>query len=97
MSFRDIPQENYERVIRIEDEESGLDAVIALHSTKLGPAIGGIRLYNYSDFDAQLTDALRLSQGMTLKNAASGLNHGGAKTAINASKIKDRKAAFIFR
>jgi glutamate dehydrogenase/leucine dehydrogenase len=88
MGFKDIPQDGYERVIHIEDEASGLDAIIALHSTKLGPAIGGIRFYNYADFQSQLNDALRLSKGMTFKNAAAGLDHGGAKTAVNASKIK---------
>jgi leucine dehydrogenase len=94
MGFKDIPQNGYERVIHVEDEASGLDAIIALHSTKLGPAIGGIRCYDYDSFDSQLTDALRLSQGMTFKNAAAGLNHGGAKTTVNASKIKDRRLAF---
>ena len=96
MGFKDIPQNDYERVIHIQDEASGLDAIIALHNTKLGPAIGGIRCYNYDSFESQLKDALRLSQGMTLKNAASGLNHGGAKTTINASKIKDRTAAYQY-
>ena len=94
MGFKDIPQNGYERVIHVTDDDSGLDAIIALHSTKLGPAIGGIRCYDYDSFDSQLTDALRLSQGMTFKNAAAGLNHGGAKTTVNASKIKDRKLAF---
>lgn len=92
--FEDIPQDGYERVIHITDDESGLDAVIALHNTKLGPAIGGIRCYAYDTFESQLNDALRLSKGMTFKNAAAGLNHGGAKTTVNASKIKDRAAAF---
>lgn len=94
MGFKDIPQDGYERVIHVEDEASGLEAIIAIHNTKLGPAIGGIRCYAYDNFQSQLTDALRLSQGMTFKNAAAGLNHGGAKTTINASKIKDRKAAY---
>ena len=94
MGFKDIPQNGYERVIHVTDDESGLEAIIALHSTKLGPAIGGIRCYDYGSFDSQLQDALRLSQGMTLKNAAAGLNHGGAKTTINLSKIKDRKLAY---
>ena len=94
MGFKDIPQNGYERVIHVTDDESGLEAIIALHSAKLGPAIGGIRCYDYDSFDSQLTDALRLSQGMTFKNAAAGLNHGGAKTTVNASKIKDRKLAF---
>lgn len=96
MGFKDIPQDGYERVIHVEDEASGLEAIIAIHNTKLGPAIGGIRCYAYDSFESQLTDALRLSQGMTFKNAAAGLNHGGAKTTINASKIKDRKAAYQY-
>ena len=94
MGFKDIPQDGYERVIHATDDESGLDAIIALHNTKLGPAIGGIRCYSYDTFESQLEDALRLSKGMTFKNAAAGLNHGGAKTTVNASKIKDRKLAF---
>lgn len=94
MGFKDIPHDDYERVIHATDDESGLDAIIALHNTKLGPAIGGIRCYSYDTFESQLNDALRLSKGMTFKNAAAGLNHGGAKTTVNASKIKDRKLAF---
>ena len=94
MGFKDIPHDGYERVIHATDDESGLDAIIALHNTKLGPAIGGIRCYDYDTFKSQLNDALRLSQGMTFKNAAAGLNHGGAKTTVNKSKIKDRKLAF---
>ena len=96
MGFKDIPQDGYERVIHVEDEASGLEAIIAVHNTKLGPAIGGIRCYNYDTFESQLEDALRLSKGMTFKNAAAGLNHGGAKTTINASKIKDRDAAYQY-
>jgi leucine dehydrogenase len=94
MIFTDVPQDGYQRVIHVEDDVTGLDAYIALHSTKLGPAIGGIRLYAYEDRQQQLTDALRLSKGMTFKNAAAGLDHGGAKTTVNLNKIKDRNAAF---
>ena len=94
MNFSNVKKDGYERVIRVTDDASGLDAFIAIHSTKLGPAIGGIRLYDYANEQDQLTDALRLSKGMTFKNAAGGLNHGGAKTAVNASKIKNRDAAF---
>lgn len=94
MKRTDVPHEGYERVIHIEDEQSGLDAYIALHNTKLGPAIGGIRLLDYKDEQEQITDALRLAEGMTFKNAAAGLDHGGAKTTINKSKIKDRNAAY---
>ena len=91
---KDLNIDGYERVIHITDEPTGLDAIIAVHNTKLGPAIGGIRLYEYNSYEDQLNDALRLSKGMTFKNAAAGINHGGAKTAVNASKIKDRKEAY---
>ena len=86
--------DGYEKILHIEHEESGLDAFIAIHNTKLGPAIGGIRCYNYNSSEAQLKDALRLSEGMTFKCAVSGLKHGGGKTVINALKIKDRSLAY---
>lgn len=94
MESKEFVVEGYERIIHIEHEESGLDAFIVIHNTKLGPAIGGIRCHNYSTNSAQLDDAMRLSEGMTFKNAAAGLNHGGAKTTINALKIKDRNLAY---
>jgi leucine dehydrogenase len=94
MLYKEFVVDGYERIIHIEHEESGLDAFIAIHNTKLGPAIGGIRCHNYSSTSAQLDDALRLSEGMTFKNAAAGLNHGGAKTTINSNKIKDRSLAY---
>ena len=94
MKSKEFIVDGYERIIHIEHEESGLDAFIVIHNTKLGPAIGGIRCHSYSTNTAQLDDAMRLSEGMTFKNAAAGLNHGGAKTTINASKIKDRKLAY---
>ena len=86
--------DGYEKILHIEHEESGLDAFIAIHNTKLGPAIGGIRCHNYNSPEAQLKDALRLSRGMTDKTAAAGLKHGGGKTVINALKIKDRILAY---
>ena len=94
MLHKEFIVDGYERIIHVEHEESGLDAFIVIHNTKLGPAIGGIRCHNYSSTSAQLDDALRLSEGMTFKNAAAGLNHGGAKTTINSNKIKDRNLAY---
>jgi leucine dehydrogenase len=64
------------------DKTTGLHAIIAVHNTKLGPAIGGCRLYSYSATEFALKDALRLAYGMTLKAAACGLPHGGAKAVI---------------
>jgi leucine dehydrogenase len=94
MLHKDIIVDGYERVLHIEHEESGLDAFIVIHNTKLGPAIGGIRCHTYENSETQLKDALRLSEGMTFKSAAAGINHGGAKTTINATKLKDRSLAF---
>ena len=78
--------DNHESLHYFHDESSGLHAIIAVHSTALGPAAGGCRRWTYaSDADA-LTDALRLSRGMTYKNAVAGLNFGGGKAVIMASK-----------
>jgi len=75
--------------------EIGLHAIIAIHSTKLGPAIGGSRFFQYHASGAGLKDALRLSYMMTLKAAISNLPHGGAKAVIiKPREIKDRRALF---
>lgn len=77
------------------DRDTGLHAIIAVHSTKLGPAIGGCRCFTYSTPELALKDALRLAYAMTLKAAACGLPHGGAKSVIIKPKeVKDRKALF---
>ena len=68
----------------IHDEATGLRAIIALHSTHLGPAAGGVRFWHYADNDDALTDALRLSRGMSYKNAMAGLPLGGGKAVILA-------------
>ena len=64
------------------DPETGLQAIVGLHSLELGPAIGGCRLYRYSDSDAALRDVMRLARGMTYKAAISNLPHGGGKAVI---------------
>ena len=68
----------------VTDAKSGLRAIIALHSTHLGPAVGGTRLWHYADDAEGLTDALRLSRGMSYKNAMAGLPLGGGKAAITS-------------
>ena len=68
----------------VTDRNSGLRAIIALHSTHLGPAAGGVRFWHYADDDDALTDALRLSRGMSYKNAMAGLPLGGGKAVILA-------------
>jgi leucine dehydrogenase len=85
MPVFDHPEyDQHEALHFVQDPDTGLKAIIAIHSTALGPAAGGCRRWNYaSDADA-LTDALRLSRGMTYKNAVAGLEFGGGKSVILA-------------
>lgn len=77
------------------DPKTGLQAIIAIHSTKLGPALGGCRFIEYPDTDAAITDALRLARGMSYKAAISGLAFGGGKSVLIKPKTPfDRKALF---
>lgn len=73
---------DHEAVHLFHDKASGLKAIIALHNTNLGPAIGGCRMWNYASTTDALTDVLRLSQGMTYKAAMAGLRYGGGKSVI---------------
>jgi len=72
----------HEAVVAFEDEKTGLAGIIAIHSTHLGPAAGGCRVATYASPDAALTDALRLSQGMSYKNALADLPAGGGKAVL---------------
>lgn len=74
----------HEQVVVRRDRQSGLTAIIAVHSTQLGPATGGCRRWRYADIDAARTDALRLAESMTYKNALAGLPFGGGKSVIVA-------------
>lgn len=82
----------------VTDKATGLRAIIAMHSTHLGPAAGGTRFWHYADDADALTDALRLSRGMSYKNAMAGLPLGGGKAVIladaNRTKTTDMVAAF---
>lgn len=84
---------DYEQVVFNYDEASGLKAIIAIHDTTLGPALGGTRIWNYKSEEEALVDVLRLSRGMTYKSAAAGLNLGGGKAVIigDADKIKSEE------
>lgn len=85
MSLFDHPEfDGHEQLIHVADNDSGLRAIIALHDSTLGPAVGGCRLYPYASEDDALTDVLRLSRGMTYKNALAGLPMGGGKSVIIA-------------
>ena len=74
----------HEEVVLCQEPDSGYRAILAIHSTVLGPATGGTRMWSYSSTAEALTDALRLSRGMTYKNAAAGLALGGGKAVIIA-------------
>lgn len=79
----------------VTDEKSGLRAIIAMHSTHLGPAAGGTRFWHYGDDAEALTDALRLSRGMSYKNAMAGLPLGGGKAVILADKNRTKSPEML--
>ena len=84
--FGRIAGEDYEQVVFCHDRPSGLRAIIAIHSTALGPALGGTRFWRFDSEEAALTDVLRLSKAMSYKNAAAGLDLGGGKAVILAEQ-----------
>jgi leucine dehydrogenase len=95
LQTEEIPVPGYERVVYAEEPEAGYRAFIAVHSTALGPSVGGTRLWRYDSRDEAQNDALRLARGMTYKNALAGLAAGGGKAVILAPEpIADRAALF---
>lgn len=88
--FKYMETYDYEQLIFCQDKTSGLKAIIAIHDTTLGPALGGTRMWNYATEEEAIEDALRLAKGMTYKNAAAGLNLGGGKTVIIGDPLKDK-------
>jgi leucine dehydrogenase len=95
----DLPDfDSHESVHMFDDAKTGLRAIIAIHSTHLGPAAGGTRFWHYADRNSAVTDALRLSRGMSYKNAMAGLAAGGGKAVILAdaarTKTRDMLDAF---
>jgi valine dehydrogenase (NAD+) len=75
--------------------DSGLRAIIAIHRTSLGPALGGTRFHPYPDYDSALTDVLRLSRAMSYKNALAGLDHGGGKAVIIGDPARDKSPELL--
>ena len=86
---------NHERVVFVTDAASGLQAIIAVHSSQLGPAIGGCRMWPYVSASDALTDVLRLSRGMTYKNALAGIASGGGKSVIIGDSKRDKSASLM--
>jgi leucine dehydrogenase len=87
---------NHEKILFSQDKKTGLKAIIAVHNTVCGPALGGTRMWNYVNDQAALTDVMRLSRGMTYKNAISGLKLGGGKAVIIGDS-KTQKSPELFK
>ncbi|MFI6625897.1 Leu/Phe/Val dehydrogenase [Streptomyces sp. NPDC050528] len=83
-------QGGHEQVVLCQDRASGLKAVIAIHNTALGPALGGTRFYPYASEEEAVADALNLARGMSYKNAMAGLDHGGGKAVIIGDPERDK-------
>lgn len=94
--FEQINSMGHEEVIFFQDKSCGLKAIIAIHDTTLGPALGGTRMWPYASEEEALVDVLRLSKGMTYKAAVSGLNLGGGKGVIIGDP-KTEKSEALFR
>lgn len=95
--FNEIESLGHERVSVFQEKTSGLVAIIALHNTVLGPAIGGCRMRAYGSFDEALSDVLKLAEGMTYKNSLCGLNIGGGKSVIVADPHLKNGREELFR
>lgn len=88
--FNYMEKYDYEQLVLCHDKSSGLKAIIAIHDTTLGPALGGTRMWTYASEAEAIEDALRLARGMTYKNAAAGLDLGGGKTVIIGDPRTDK-------
>jgi len=88
--FDQMEKYGHEQVIFNYDKATGLKAIVAIHDTTLGPALGGCRMWDYETEQTALSDALRLSRGMTYKCAVAGVSHGGGKTVIIGDPRNDK-------
>ena len=95
MDFETLYEEGHEQVVFFSDSSCNLKAIVAIHNTILGPALGGTRMWPYSSTDEAVTDVLRLSKGMTYKSSISGLNWGGGKAVIIGNPTKDKSEALL--
>ena len=96
MLFETLAKTGHEEVVYCHNKDAGLKAIIAIHNTVLGPALGGTRMWPYATEQDALNDVLRLSRGMTYKAAVSGLNLGGGKAVIIGDPGQDKSEA-LFR
>lgn len=95
--FKLVHEMGHEQIVFCNDKATGLKAIIAIHSTILGPSLGGTRMWNYRSEEEALIDVLRLSRGMTFKAAVTGLHLGGGKAVIMGDARKDKSEALMRR
>ncbi len=93
--FDQLQSYEHEQIVVCSDNDTGLKAIIAIHDTTLGPALGGTRMWPYASDQEALRDVLRLSKGMTYKAAVAGLNLGGGKAVIIGDPRKDKSEAYF--
>ncbi len=91
--FESVDFDHHETVAFFDDKSSGLKSIIAIHSTAIGPACGGCRMYPYLNEEVALTDVLRLSRGMSYKNAMAEIPFGGGKAVVMGDPAKDKTEA----
>ena len=96
MIFETVSQTGHEQIVFCHSKDAGLKAIIAIHNSVLGPALGGLRMWPYKSEQEAVNDVLRLSRSMTYKNAVAGLNIGGGKAVIIGDPAKDKSEA-LFR
>lgn len=92
--FKEMKTKGHERLLFWNDPDAGLNAAIAIHSTVLGPALGGCRIWPYKNTQEAVQDVLRLSRAMTYKASVCGINFGGGKSVIIGNQPKNREAVF---
>ena len=93
--FNQLEAYGHKKVVFCSDPDTGLKAIIAIHDTTLGPALGGTRMWAYKTEGDALRDVLRLSKAMTYKSAITGLNLGGGKAVIIGDSRKDKTEALL--
>ena len=93
--FKETASMGHEQILFVQDKKTNLKAIIAVHSTVLGPALGGMRIWHYQNESDALNDVIRLSYGMSLKNAAAGLPLGGGKMVVIGDATKLKSDAFF--
>ena len=96
MIFEHVENYGHEQVVFCHNKDAGLKAIIAVHNSVLGPALGGLRMWPYKSEAEAVNDVLRLSRGMTYKNAVAGLDIGGGKAVIIGDPATDKSEA-LFR